>query len=144
VTLLIQLSIVTPPASFWHLQAEYQSVLAVSGNVVLASLAAFTVSQVLDIAVYQRIKELSRGKWLWLRSNISIYLGQMVDSFIFVMIVFHDSDKKFTILMGAVTVKIILSLGMTPVIYLIVMMANRYLGNNTLAFKDETAHAGRG
>jgi len=137
VMMIIQLSIIIPATDFWHLQTEYQAVLAASGTVVLASLAAFTISQILDIAVYQRIKEISHGRWLWLRSNISIYLGQTLDSFIFIMIVFHDSDKKFTILWGAVCVKMVLSLLMTPVIYLIVITTNRYLGNNTLAFRDE-------
>jgi len=135
-TVLIQLSIVAPAAPFWQAQAEYYDVLAVGGTVIIASLAAFTISQVLDIVVYQRIKEFSRGKFLWLRSNISIYLGQTLDSFIFIMIVFHDSDKKFSILLGAVIVKIALSFFMTPVIYLIVMATNRYLGGNTLAFKE--------
>lgn len=136
-TMLVQLSILAPAAQFWKLQAEYEAVLSVGGNVIIASLIAFTLSQILDIAVYQRIKELSHGKMLWLRSNISIYLGQALDSFIFILIVFHDSDRKFHLFFGAVLVKIVLALLMTPVIYLIVMAVNRYLGNNTLAFRDE-------
>lgn len=134
-TALIQLSIYSPYASFWKLQPAYQAVLSLGVNVVLASLAAFTVSQIVDIFVYQKIKDLSRGKWLWVRSNISVYLGQVVDSIIFVNIVFFDSDQKLNILFGMITVKIILSLLMTPVVYLIVMTVNRYLDDNTFAFK---------
>ncbi len=75
ITIFIQLSIITPHADFWTIQQEYQLILSVSGNVVLASLAAFLVSQLLDVMIYQRLKEISRGKWLWLRTNISTYVG---------------------------------------------------------------------
>lgn len=74
---------------------------------------------------------------LWLRSNISTYLGQALDSVIFVNIVFYDLPQKWSILIGAIIVKIIISLMMTPIVYLIVISINRYLDSNTLAFKEE-------
>ncbi len=137
ITLLIQLSIVAPHAPFWLKQNEYQDILSSSGNVVTASLLAFTISQMLDIVVFQRIKEMSHGKWLWLRSNSSIILGQLIDSSIFVVIVFYDSDQKLSILLGSIIIKMFLAVMMTPIIYLIVITTHRYLGANTLAFKDE-------
>jgi len=137
IAMLIQLSIITPASSFWHLQNEYQTILSISGNIIMASIIAFGISQILDIVIYQKIKELSNGKWLWLRSNISTYLGQIIDSSIFVTIVFHASNQKVNILMGSITVKIILSFLMTPVVYLIVIVINRYLESNTFAFKNE-------
>lgn len=137
VAIIIQLSIMVSPSPYWHRQNEYQTILSVSGSVVLASILAFSLSQILDIFVYQKIKEWSKGKWLWLRSNISTYLGQIIDSSIFVMIVFYSSPQKLDILMGSVIVKIILSFAMTPLVYLIVIEVNRYLDSNTLAFKDE-------
>lgn len=135
ITLLIQLSIATPAASFWLHQSEYEAVLSTGMRVVIAGVLAFSISQILDIFIYQRIKELCKGKWLWLRSNISTYLGQILDSAIFIAIVFYDSEQKFTIFSGSVTVKIILSFLVTPFVYLIVISVNRYLDSNTLAFR---------
>lgn len=134
-TCLIQLSIFAPHASYWQLQAEYQMILATGFNVAIASLAAFSVSQVIDIVVYQKIKEFSNGKWLWLRSNLSVYLGQAIDSLIFVNIVFYASNQKLSILAGSIAVKIVLAILMTPIVYLIVNSVNRYLDFNTLAYK---------
>ncbi|HTM63695.1 MAG TPA: queuosine precursor transporter [Gammaproteobacteria bacterium] len=136
ISILIQISIYFPAAAFWTLQPAFHSVLSIGLSVVIASLAAFIVSQVIDIFVYQKIKDLSQGKWLWVRSNISVYLGQVIDSLIFVNILFYDSDHKLSILTGTITVKIILSFLMTPVVYLIVIAVNRYLDNNTFAFKS--------
>ncbi len=137
ISLLIYFSIVIPHADYWTLQTEYQTILSVSGLVVLSSLLAFGISQLLDIFIYQRIKEACAGKWLWLRSNTSIFLGQIVDSSIFVLLVFHASDHKFNILLGSIIVKIVLAILMTPVIYCIVLFVNHYLEGNTLAFKGK-------
>lgn len=135
-TVIIQLSIITPHSTFWHFQSEYQLVLSTGTIVVMASLLAFATSQLLDIVVYQRIKELSRGRWLWLRSNLSTYLGQAIDSIIFVNIVFFNSSQKFNILFGSILIKIILSLLMTPMVYFIIIAVNKYLNSDTLAFKS--------
>jgi uncharacterized integral membrane protein (TIGR00697 family) len=137
ITCIIQLSIMAPHSSFWPFQSEYQTILSTGVSVVFASLLAFTISQILDIAVYQKIKEISRGKHLWLRSNISTYLGQAIDSIIFINIVFLNSNQKLNILFGSILIKITLSFLMTPIVYLIIFAVNKYLDSNTLAFKTE-------
>lgn len=137
IAMLIQVSIITPAATFWSLQTEYQTVLSVSGRVIVASLVAFSISQVLDIVVYQKLKDWSQGRWLWLRSNSSTYLGQAIDSIVFVTIVFYGSDHNLSIIGGSVLVKVILSSMMTPVVYFIVLFTHWYLDFNTLAFKSE-------
>lgn len=125
--ILLQFSILVPAASFWSLQESYASVLSVTGNVIVASFLAISISQLLDIYLYQRIKDLTNGKCLWLRSNISILFGQLLDSIIFVMIVFHQANNKVAILFGSISVKAMISVAMTPVIYLIVMLVRRYI-----------------
>lgn len=134
---VLQFSIVTPHASFWLDQHAYQTVLSTGSHVVIASFLAFLSSQLLDIAVYQKIKNMSHGKLLWLRSNISTWIGQFVDSCIFVSIVFYASHNKLNIFAGSIIFKIIISVLMTPVVYWIVLSVNKYLSFNTLAFKDE-------
>ncbi len=77
---IIQLSIIAPHPAFWTLQKEYELVLGKGGLVVFASLIAFSISQLLDIFIYQKLKELTQGRWLWLRSNVATYFGQALDS----------------------------------------------------------------
>jgi len=132
---LLQLAINAPYASFWTHQSEFTSILATSSKVVSASLLAFLLSQILDIFIYQKIKNKTQGKYLWIRSNLSTIIGQIIDSSIFVSIVFFASDHKAEILMGSICVKIIISVLMTPVVYLIILNANYYLNDETLAFK---------
>lgn len=137
IALIIQCSIMAPHPSFWNLQSEYKLILATGINVVIASLIAFAASQLLDIMVYQKLKELSKGKKLWIRSNLATYLGQSIDSILFVNIVFFNSTQKINLLLGSILIKIFLSFLMTPVVYLIIHVAHKYLDANTLAFKIE-------
>lgn len=138
---LLQISIVIPPAPFWTMQGAYAEALSMGFKVAIASLIAFGISQILDVFVYQRIKEVTRGKKLWLRSNISIYLGQALDSLIFVNIIFYDLPEKWHILFGSLLVKAIVSFMMTPVVYIIIHTVNRYLDFKTLAFMSGNANS---
>jgi uncharacterized integral membrane protein (TIGR00697 family) len=87
VVFLLQLAIIAPHAPFWSHQQAYESILSSSSQVVFASVLAFLLSQILDIMIYQKIKNQTHGKYLWLRSNISTIIGQIIDSTIFVNIV---------------------------------------------------------
>ena len=134
VGLLLHLSIIVPAAEFWHFQSEYSKLIATSGSVVVASLIAFYVSQVLDILLFQKIKNVTQGKWLWLRTNVSTVIGQAIDSSIFIAIVFYGYSEKYQILISSIMVKILISILMTPVVYCIVFSINKYLNYNTFAF----------
>lgn len=133
---ILQLSIITPHASFWFNQNAYQTILSTGSRVVIASILAFLASQLLDIIIYQKIKNITQGKLLWLRSNISTWIGQFVDSSIFITIVFHASNNKLNIFEGSIIFKITVSLLMTPIVYGIVLSVNKYLRYDTLAFKN--------
>lgn len=142
--IIIYFSIITPHASFWDKQSEYQLILATGIKILIASLLAFLVSQILDIILYQKLKELCQGKKLWLRANLATYLGQTIDTVIFVNIVFAGINQKMHIIAGALIVKLLLSVLMTPVIYLIVYLVKKYLTSGILSDKIEdnifTAH----
>lgn len=49
----------------------------------------------------------------------------------------YASQNKFNLFFGSIIFKIIISVLMTPIVYLIILRVNQYLGFNTLAFKDE-------
>lgn len=138
IVLILQLSIITPHASFWTNQQAYQLVLSSSIKVILASSLAFLTSQILDITVYQKFKNASKGKLLWLRSNASTLIGQLVDSAIFITIVYSTSQHKLSIFLGSIILRIIISILMTPAIYLIVIKIDKYLESKTAAFKVES------
>ncbi len=134
-TIILQLSIIAPSPDFYHQQSAYSHIIGSSKYVALASCIAFTVSQLLDVSIYQRLKQMTQGKWLWLRTNVSSFISQAVDSAIFIAIVFASSQHKFSLFCGSIAVKWIISLFALPLVYFIVNTVNAYLGHQTLAFR---------
>ncbi|NDB08573.1 MAG: VUT family protein, partial [Actinobacteria bacterium] len=77
-----------PPASDWENQVAFESILGFVPRIVLASVIAFLVGQLLNSYVLVKIKERTREKNLWLRLMGSTAVGQFADSLIFCTIAF--------------------------------------------------------
>ena len=92
-------------------------------RLLLASLSAFIVSQLIDVYVFDKIKtKLPDNKHLWIRNNVSTILSQLVDSLIFVPIAFYGTvsfETLIGLILSTYLIKVIVALLDTPFIYLI-------------------------
>lgn len=68
----------------------YNLIFSRAARISFASLVAFLVSGLLDVAIFHRIKVKTKGKMLWLRSNVSNFISQFLDTFIFISIAFYS------------------------------------------------------
>jgi queuosine precursor transporter len=68
----------------------YNLIFSRAARISFASLMAFLVSGLLDVAIFHRIKVKTKGKMLWLRSNVSNFISQFLDTFIFITIAFYS------------------------------------------------------
>ncbi|WP_280771102.1 queuosine precursor transporter [Salipaludibacillus daqingensis] len=112
-----------PPAGFWEMQAEFEMILGAVPRVVAASLAAYFISQLFDVHLFHKLKELTNGKHLWLRNNGSTLSSQLLDSIIFITIAFAGTmpiGVLLTMMLTQYLVKLVIALGDTPFIYLTV------------------------
>ena len=55
----------------------------------IASLCAFSISQLLDIWIFQKIRQSSGKRYLWLRQNISMFLSGIVDHIVFSLLAWN-------------------------------------------------------
>jgi len=60
-------------------------------------LVAFTLSQTHDIWAFNFWKQKTKGRFLWLRNNLSTIVSQFIDSTIFMFIAFYAITPKFTV-----------------------------------------------
>lgn len=77
-----------PPAPGWPMQDAFAAILLQTPRVVLGSLAAFWCGSFLNAYVMARLKILTRGRHLWLRTIGSTLAGQAVDSALFTTLAF--------------------------------------------------------
>ena len=83
---VVQLS---PPADGWENQEAWESVLGFVPRIVIASLAAFLVGQLLNAWVLVRLKERTQEGSLWARLLGSTVVGQLADTVVFCTIAFY-------------------------------------------------------
>ncbi len=89
VLLILYLGNVFPAIATSPVSDEYFSVVfSNSWRVILASMVAYLIAQLVDIRLYHFWKRLTRGKHLWLRNNASTILSQLVDTTLVVGVLF--------------------------------------------------------
>lgn len=84
-----------PSARFSPSEAAYDQIFGFSIRMSLASIVAFAVAELLDVAVFAKLRERMKNKALWLRNNLSNFVGFFVDSLIFLTLAFYAFDKSF-------------------------------------------------
>jgi uncharacterized integral membrane protein (TIGR00697 family) len=104
--------------------ALFATVLGVSTNIVLASLAAYLVSQNFDVFAFHRIREYTGTEKLWLRNVASTGASQLLDTVIFTLVAFALAPALLGI--GEVL----------PVSFLLATMLGQYIAKLVIAVLD--------
>lgn len=131
----------------------YNSVLGQGGFIIIGSLTAFILGQLIDVFVFHKIKKITGEKKIWLRATGSTLISQFIDSFVVLFIAFYIGTRvnaqkddfvwpfKLFIAVGVVNYiyKFIVAIVLTPVIYLIHGWIERYLGHDVAAEMKQAA-----
>ena len=63
------------------------SVLALYSPIfVIGSITAYLISQTFDVWLFNKIKNMTNGRYLWLRNNVSTLSSQALDTFIYTFV----------------------------------------------------------
>lgn len=95
-------------------------------RILIASLVSFICSQWLDILIFNRVRLLTSGRFLWLRQNIAMLLSGLFDTFLFSFLAwmcFSDNtttwhDLIFTYILSSQILRFILNISFTPLMYM--------------------------
>lgn len=96
--LLYSLLATALPASrrFESSEVAYDAIFTFSMRMSIASLAAFAISQFLDVYLFSRIRERLGNAKLWLRNNVSNIFAQFVDTVVFIVLAFYSFETSFS------------------------------------------------
>lgn len=132
--LLIVIISTIAPATEWSplSDAEFKKSFGFTFLAVAASLAAYLTAQFIDVQVFHFWKNITKGKHLWLRNNLSTFTSQFVDTFtvLFLLCSFHVIEWHLfpTLLGSGFLFKAIIALFDTPFAYLGVYGLRRFFG----------------
>jgi len=111
----------------------YSMVFGNSVRVILASMTAYLVAQLVDVRLYHFWKDLTKGKHLWLRNNFSTVLSQLVDTTLVVGVLFLGSltiGEMGNMVFDGWLFKSLCAVIDTPVLYFLVFVLKKRLGLN--------------
>ncbi len=130
--LLLQAAIAVPAASISPVSQEaFEAVFGTTGRIILGSLTAYLLGQLVDITLFHWLRGLTRGRFLWLRATGSTFGSQFIDTFVVLTIAFAGQLAFQQIL--AITLfnygyKLLIATAITPLIYLAHWAMDAYLG----------------
>lgn len=117
-----------PAAPGWPNQKAYDAILGTTPRIVLGSLVAYWAGSFSNAVILAKMKLLTRGRWLWMRTIGSTLVGEGVDSVLFVLIAFLGTLPMSTIWVGILSnyvFKCGIEAAMTPVTYWVVRVLKR-------------------
>jgi hypothetical protein len=125
------ITVALPPAPDWHGQEAFATVFNFVPRMVLASLLAYWAGEFSNAYVMARMKLLTQGKHLWMRTIGSTAVGQLVDSILVMTIAFGGTESPGVIvrlIYSGYLGKVLYEALMTPVTYRIVNSLKRMEG----------------
>ena len=134
VGLSIEIPAVNIPGSNLSDDIAYRKVFGQAQMVIIGSICAFLVSQLLDASLFSWIKSKTGDRYIWLRSTGSTLFSQLIDSCIVLYIGFVlPGSLSFAEFMRIAPtnyiLKIIIAILLTPFIYLGHYLIRRYLND---------------
>jgi hypothetical protein len=145
VLLILQIDMMIPAASFSPVNDEaFNLVFSASGRIIVGSLVAYLIGQLIDIAVFHFLRARTGPRLLWVRATGSTIVSQLIDSFVVLFIAFSGQLSVEQIASIGVTnyiYKFMIAVCITPLLYVAHRAIDNYLGRELAERMMEEAHS---
>ena len=146
--LMLLITTKAAPADFWldinsdikpDINTAFNRIFGTGMLIIVGSLTAFLVSQLLDAYFFQRFKKATGNRLIWLRATGSTVISQFFDSFIILIIVFYigaDPEHRWSwnqiaaIGLTGYFYKVLTAVILTPFLYFVHAIIGNYLGHD--------------
>ncbi len=143
--IMVFIAVKLVPAGFWledymdqgvpDTQAAFKVIFGQGMWIIVGSLVAFLVGQLIDAFVFYKVKKLTGNQKIWLRATASTVVSQFIDSFVVLYIAFVIGPAKWPLSLffavGVVnyTYKLLIAILLIPFLYLVHYTIDKYLGS---------------
>jgi len=128
------LAMQVPAASFSPVtDAQFSGVFGQSLWIIVGSIIAFAISQLIDVFIFWLVRHKTGGRYLWMRATGSTVVSQLIDSIVIIAIAFWlpgkiNTSEFLTVAASNYSFKLIVALSVTPLLYAGHAAIDRYLG----------------
>jgi hypothetical protein len=136
---IIYLATILVPADFWlavnkdlNINTAFSLIFRQGLGIIIGSLSAFLVSQIIDASVFEKIKGRTGNKNIWLRATGSTLISQLIDSFLVIGIAFYlfgnwTIGQWMNVSLNNYLYKFVVAILFTPLLYLAHYIIEQYL-----------------
>ena len=138
--LIIYLATLLVPADFWlsvnaktgNINDSFSLIFRQGLGIISGSLTAFLISQLFDAHVFEKIKNRTGNKLIWLRATGSTLISQLLDSFLVIGIAFYlfgnwSISQWINVSLNNYLYKFFIAVLFTPLLYLVHFIIEKYL-----------------
>ncbi len=111
-------------------QQLFERVFSPQLRIVLGSIVAYLISQHHDVWAFWKWREITKGRWLWLRNNASTMVSQLIDTSVFTTIAFYGTvplNVLLNMIFSMWLFKVLVAALDTPFVYLGISLVRRYV-----------------
>ena len=134
-----------PPADFWleinktdragnafNINTAFSTLFGQGLGIIIGSITAFLLAQLLDAFIFQKLRERTGEKMIWLRATGSTVVSQVLDSFLVLFIAFYlfgnwKMEQVIAVAIINYIYKLVMAVLLTPLIYLAHHYIDKYL-----------------
>lgn len=102
-----QIALLYKPSDFDYADGAMQTLFALNLRISIASAVMYFIANMADIYVFEKIKQKTEGKYLWLRNNVATILCNCLENFGFIGLAFAGIYDIGTIMEIAISTSII-------------------------------------
>jgi queuosine precursor transporter len=160
--LMVFLALQTSPNEWWvgskkeagidNMNIAFNGIYGQGLGIIIASMTAFLLAQLIDVFVFHKIKKATGENKIWLRATGSTLISQLIDSFVVLIIAFYiypklvkgqgepwPFDQLIAICIVNYIYKFIVAILLTPVIYWVHGLIEKYIGHEKAAEMKKAA-----
>lgn len=140
------ITIALPHPGFWENQDAYAIVMGTTPRVALASFTCYLFGEFSNSMILSKLKVVTKGERLWVRTILSTLVGEGFDSVIFITISFWGTMDNGTVLQMILfqyLFKVCYEILFTPVTYTVVKWLKKKEGVDTFDYNVKYNIIGR-
>lgn len=114
---------ILPSHAEWTMQKDFDNILLQMPRLAIASLLGYFLGEYSNSVILSKMKVLTKGKHLWMRTIGSTLVGELLDSVVFVMIAFaglFSPSTLFNIMLSNYLFKTLIEVIFTPITYKVI------------------------
>jgi uncharacterized integral membrane protein (TIGR00697 family) len=126
--LYFEVAILLPPAGSWIHQPALEVILGSSWRIWIGGWVAYMLSQNFDLWSFLKLKQ-TPFKSLAVRAWVSMVVGQLLDTIVFMVIAFYGTLPLAPAIVGQYLIKLVFATVATPLVSLLVLSGKGFVGN---------------